>query len=130
MQPARRIIAKGIKLADRLHRHQRAERAGERAEHAGFGAQPTAIDPETHDRLMACVSHLPHVLANLLVAQGILKKLGVKSETAASGVLALEALALKPFDLVLMDIQMPVLDGHQATKKLRQTKYLKPTGIS
>jgi prephenate dehydrogenase len=34
-----------------------------------FGARPTAIDPEAHDRLMACVSHLPHVLANLLVAQ-------------------------------------------------------------
>lgn len=34
-----------------------------------FGAQPTAIDADTHDRLMACVSHLPHVLANLLVAQ-------------------------------------------------------------
>ncbi len=35
----------------------------------GFGAAPTAIDADTHDRLMACVSHLPHVLANLLVAQ-------------------------------------------------------------
>jgi prephenate dehydrogenase len=34
-----------------------------------FGAQPTAIDADTHDRLMACVSHLPHLLANLLVAQ-------------------------------------------------------------
>jgi prephenate dehydrogenase len=34
-----------------------------------FGARPQAIDAETHDRLMACVSHLPHVLANLLVAQ-------------------------------------------------------------
>jgi prephenate dehydrogenase len=34
-----------------------------------FGAQPTAIDADTHDRLMACISHLPHVLANLLVAQ-------------------------------------------------------------
>jgi prephenate dehydrogenase len=34
-----------------------------------FGAQPTAIDAHTHDRLMACVSHLPHVTANLLVAQ-------------------------------------------------------------
>jgi prephenate dehydrogenase len=36
---------------------------------SSFGAQPTAIDAETHDRLMACVSHLPHVLANLLVTQ-------------------------------------------------------------
>jgi prephenate dehydrogenase len=34
-----------------------------------FGAQPTAIDADTHDRLMAYVSHLPHVSANLLVAQ-------------------------------------------------------------
>jgi len=34
-----------------------------------FGAHPTAIDAETHDRMMACVSHLPHVLANLLAAQ-------------------------------------------------------------
>jgi prephenate dehydrogenase len=36
---------------------------------SSFGAQPTAIDAATHDRLMACVSHLPHVTANLLVAQ-------------------------------------------------------------
>ncbi|HWH09826.1 MAG TPA: prephenate dehydrogenase/arogenate dehydrogenase family protein [Solirubrobacteraceae bacterium] len=36
---------------------------------AGIGAQPTAIDPEIHDRVMATVSHLPHVLANVLVAQ-------------------------------------------------------------
>jgi prephenate dehydrogenase len=34
-----------------------------------FGAQPVAIDADTHDRLMANVSHLPHVLANLLAAQ-------------------------------------------------------------
>jgi prephenate dehydrogenase len=35
----------------------------------GLGARPTAIDPETHDRMLAAVSHLPHVLANVLVAQ-------------------------------------------------------------
>jgi len=34
-----------------------------------IGARPVAIDPETHDRLMANVSHLPHVFANVLVAQ-------------------------------------------------------------
>jgi prephenate dehydrogenase len=45
-----------------------------------FGAQPTAIDAETHDRLMACVSHLPHVLANLLVAQARSLKGGEGSE--------------------------------------------------
>lgn len=36
---------------------------------ASLGARPTAIDPEVHDRLMAHVSHLPHVVANVLVSQ-------------------------------------------------------------
>jgi prephenate dehydrogenase len=35
----------------------------------GLGAQPSAIDAETHDRILAAVSHLPHVLANVLVSQ-------------------------------------------------------------
>jgi prephenate dehydrogenase len=34
-----------------------------------IGAQPAAIDAELHDELMACVSHLPHVLANVLAQQ-------------------------------------------------------------
>lgn len=56
LTPARGSTA-GV-LYERLHRLL-----------AAIGARPTAIDPDTHDRLMACVSHLPHVLANLLVSQ-------------------------------------------------------------
>jgi prephenate dehydrogenase len=36
---------------------------------ADLGARPQAIDPDVHDRLMATVSHLPHVIANVLVNQ-------------------------------------------------------------
>ncbi|HKH18389.1 MAG TPA: prephenate dehydrogenase/arogenate dehydrogenase family protein [Solirubrobacteraceae bacterium] len=36
---------------------------------SGLGAMPAALDAETHDRMLATVSHLPHVLANVLVAQ-------------------------------------------------------------
>ncbi|HWO84650.1 MAG TPA: prephenate dehydrogenase/arogenate dehydrogenase family protein [Solirubrobacterales bacterium] len=36
---------------------------------AALGARPQAIDPQGHDRLMATVSHLPHVLANALAAE-------------------------------------------------------------
>jgi prephenate dehydrogenase len=56
LTPARGSTA-GV-LYERLHRLL-----------TSFGAQPTAIEADTHDRLMASVSHLPHVLANLLVAQ-------------------------------------------------------------
>jgi prephenate dehydrogenase len=56
LTPARGSTA-GV-LYERLHRLL-----------TSFGAQPAAIDADTHDRLMASVSHLPHVLANLLVAQ-------------------------------------------------------------
>ena len=35
----------------------------------GLGARPVAIEPEAHDTILATVSHLPHVLANVLVAQ-------------------------------------------------------------
>src|SRR5262249_2354808 len=37
---------------------------------ADMGARPQAIDPDTHDRVMATVSHLPQVLANVLANQG------------------------------------------------------------
>jgi prephenate dehydrogenase len=39
----------------------------------GFGAMPVAIDAETHDRLLAAVSHVPHVIANVLVSQVALR---------------------------------------------------------
>jgi prephenate dehydrogenase len=45
-------------LYERLHRLLR-----------GLGARPAAIDAETHDAILATVSHLPHVLANVLVSQ-------------------------------------------------------------
>jgi prephenate dehydrogenase len=37
----------------------------------GLGARPEVIDADVHDRVMAAVSHLPHVVANVLVAQAI-----------------------------------------------------------
>jgi prephenate dehydrogenase len=36
-----------------------------------IGGRPAAIEPDAHDRLMASVSHLPHVLANVLVTQAV-----------------------------------------------------------
>jgi signal transduction histidine kinase/CheY-like chemotaxis protein len=56
---------------------------------------------------------------NLRVITVTLKALGYAAATAQNGELALLALRERPFDLVLMDMQMPVLDGIGATVKLR-----------
>jgi two-component system sensor histidine kinase/response regulator len=56
---------------------------------------------------------------NQKVAQGLLKKFGVQVELAANGEEALNSLENLPFDLVLMDCQMPVMDGYEATQQIR-----------
>ncbi len=57
---------------------------------------------------------------NLLVAQQLLKVLGLECDTAVNGELALQAMARTAYDLVLMDCQMPVIDGYTATRRWRQ----------
>ncbi|HUB76026.1 MAG TPA: prephenate dehydrogenase dimerization domain-containing protein, partial [Solirubrobacteraceae bacterium] len=51
---------------------------------AGIGARPTAIDAADHDRVMASVSHLPHIFANVLVAQAA-RALGDGGRVPATG---------------------------------------------
>ncbi|MCW5822390.1 MAG: response regulator [Cyanobacteria bacterium TGS_CYA1] len=55
-----------------------------------------------------------------------LKKLGYQGKTASDGKNALEKLKESKFDLVLMDVMMPVMDGVTATKALRELE--KETG--
>ncbi|MEH0168081.1 PAS domain S-box protein [Roseateles microcysteis] len=60
------------------------------------------------------------------VAQELLRSVGLQISLAGNGQEALEQLARSPFDLVLMDMQMPVMDGLQATRLLRQRGALMP----
>lgn len=67
---------------------------------------------------------------NRLLAVRILEKMGYKPHTANNGQEAINILEKTAYDLVLMDIQMPVLDGLEATQIIRQKFSYQPTIIA
>jgi signal transduction histidine kinase/ActR/RegA family two-component response regulator len=58
---------------------------------------------------------------NQLVAKGMLGKLGCEVVVAAHGAEALDQLEFHDFDMVLMDCNMPVMDGYEASRQIRQS---------
>lgn len=67
---------------------------------------------------------------NRMVLHRLLEKMGYHPQTAINGQDALDKLQLTNFDVVLMDIQMPIMDGLETTKIIRQHHSHQPTIIA
>ncbi len=80
---------------------------------------PTHLQPAPHRARILLVEDNP---VNQLVAKGMLSKLGCEVMVAAHGGDALRQLAQHRFDLVLMDCNMPVMDGYEASRQIRQSE--------
>jgi PAS domain S-box-containing protein len=82
----------------------------------GWTAVPAAVAPGSRGTLLIVEDQT----INQEVAKGIVARLGYGCDVAADGGEALEALARRRYDAVLMDCQMPRMDGYQASAEIRR----------
>ncbi len=81
---------------------------------------------ETHDLSGIKVLLVEDNKLNILVAKKILDNLKAAVDVAKNGAESLEMMRSKKYDIVLMDLHMPIMDGYQATIKLREYDKVTP----
>jgi len=69
-------------------------------------------------------------IVNQKVARQMLKKIGYEADVAANGLEVLQALERQPYDVILMDVQMPEMDGIEAAKRIRERWHNGPKIIA
>ena len=91
----------------------------------GVAAQPAESEPESQaiDNLNGRVLVAEDNPTNREVILGMLRRLGLRAEAVADGAEAVNVLESIPYDLVLMDMRMPVMDGIEATQQIRKPQF-------
>ena len=82
-------------------------------------AAPTCRAPASVDAAALPILLVDDVPTNTLVAKAMLKKAGYQVQTAANGIEALDAVCNGPLGSILMDLEMPVMGGLEATRRIR-----------
>ncbi len=85
----------------------------------GYTAKPTLEAPVSNPQLKKDVLLVEDNLINQAAFKAMLKRLGCRVTCASNGEDALNAFSNKRFDIIFMDVQMPVMDGITATERMR-----------
>jgi CheY-like chemotaxis protein len=82
---------------------------------------PSALEAENRARLRILLAEDNPI--NQKVAIKMIDKLGYRADAVANGKEVLEALEKIPYDVILMDCQMPVMDGYQTARRIRMQEW-------
>ncbi|SFN19439.1 GAF domain-containing protein [Variovorax sp. OV329] len=93
-------------------------RAGRAKSAAGADERKPQIDPEMGQRHPLRILLAEDNAVNQKLALRLLQQMGYRADLASNGVEAVEAVARQAYDVVLMDVQMPELDGLDATRQI------------